>query len=341
MANTSFMQTTFLGGQWSPFARGRAEDPRYKTAMKVCFNGLPLEEGAWVRRPGTRHLAVTPGGNPARVLPFDFTETSPFLLEFSDDVLRLYQGLSLVLQDDLHDVLSITAGSPSVVQTAPPGWSTGTVVTFLPADADLASDYAVLRNRQFSITVSTDGTFTLADPVTGAAVNGVGWNPKAQVQVARVLVLSTPYSAGSWANVRVVQTLNENTLQPEVDLVYIIGGGQPVQQVAPVLLQGPHQVPGQFTPFTITQAPQTDGPYLDPVAGTQVGPAALSGAFQLTFSYVVWQIGSTYFAGDVATYSGINYVSLQSGNLGNEPDTTPTYWAPVVIGTAFSAQGAG
>jgi len=45
--NTNFTYSSFLGGEWSKFAQGRIELPSYKTAMNVCRNGVPMEEGAW------------------------------------------------------------------------------------------------------------------------------------------------------------------------------------------------------------------------------------------------------------------------------------------------------
>src|SRR5208282_2546671 len=40
-------------------------------------------------------------------------------------------------------------------------------------------------------------------------------------------------------------------------------------------------------------------------------------------------------------FSGVNYQSLQDNNIGNEPDTSPTFWlAGVSAGLPFSTSGA-
>jgi hypothetical protein len=52
MADASYDRSSFTGGEWSKLAQGRTERPDYVTALNVCFNGLPLESGAWTRRPG-------------------------------------------------------------------------------------------------------------------------------------------------------------------------------------------------------------------------------------------------------------------------------------------------
>lgn len=41
---------------------------------------------------------------------------------------------------------------------------------------------------------------------------------------------------------------------------------------------------------------------------------------------VAWAIGSTYNIGDAVTYNGLSYNSLILGNVGNQPDTSPSEW---------------
>ena len=56
----------------------------------------------------------------------------------------------------------------------------------------------------------------------------------------------------------------------------------------------------------------------------------------------------TYAQNDNATYNGVQYVSLQAANTGNEPDTSPTWWAnaygynlSVTVGSQFLQWGNG
>ncbi len=51
---------------------------------------------------------------------------------------------------------------------------------------------------------------------------------------------------------------------------------------------------------------------------------------QLTVSGVAaWLIGTTYALGDLVVDGGINYYSIQSGNLGNTPSSSPLFWYPL------------
>ena len=54
--------------------------------------------------------------------------------------------------------------------------------------------------------------------------------------------------------------------------------------------------------------------------------ALLSLFEQKSIVYSTWDIGITYAKGEKVLYSGTNYYSLQASNVGNTPDSAPTYW---------------
>jgi Ice-binding-like len=45
-----------------------------------------------------------------------------------------------------------------------------------------------------------------------------------------------------------------------------------------------------------------------------------------------WSSTTTYAAGSKISFAGITYISLQSGNVGNNPSTSPAFWATVNLG---------
>src|SRR5258708_11748299 len=178
MPNSSFVQSAFLGGEWSAFAQGRLELPAYKTAMNVCRNGLPMEEGAWVRRSGTRFAATTLNGVAGRIIPFAFEKAQPYMMEFTDGMVRMYgvatqtgvlatplpNDFRLVRTNDNQQVLSISTANPAVVQTGTAhGWLTGDQVQFLFASTVNAGFTPLLRARTFKITVTDSTHFSIAD----------------------------------------------------------------------------------------------------------------------------------------------------------------------------------
>ena len=72
MGTAEFVQTNFTGGEWSKTAQGRFDLPAYRTAMYASLNGLPLEQGAWTRRPGFLLGAQTNAGLPARAVEYAY-----------------------------------------------------------------------------------------------------------------------------------------------------------------------------------------------------------------------------------------------------------------------------
>ena len=55
---------------------------------------------------------------------------------------------------------------------------------------------------------------------------------------------------------------------------------------------------------------------------------------QVVLFYPAWAIGTTYAAGNGVTFNDVAYVSLTAGNVGNEPDISPTKWVATNVGNA-------
>ncbi len=94
MADGSYTQSSFLGGQWSPAAQGRIDSPDYKIALAECLNALPVEEGSWTRRGGTRlHGKVISNG---QIKEFELPNNQKMILEFTPGVLRFWVTASII-----------------------------------------------------------------------------------------------------------------------------------------------------------------------------------------------------------------------------------------------------
>src|SRR5882757_526912 len=120
MPGASYAQSSFLGGEWSPDAQGRFDDPAYEKAMNVCFNGYPTENGSWTRRSGTQYAGTTRNGAPGRVIAFDYSGSAPLIMEFTDGHLRLRNGPSLLRGSDSVSVTSISSATPALVSLSGP-----------------------------------------------------------------------------------------------------------------------------------------------------------------------------------------------------------------------------
>jgi hypothetical protein len=67
-----------------------------------------------------------------------------------------------------------------------------------------------------------------------------------------------------------------------------------------------------------------------PSTGLWAGPFYLGGSTTCGIGNIyagTYGSGTTYGLDNVVTYSGVKYISLQAGNVGNEPDISPAYWS--------------
>jgi hypothetical protein len=344
MADVSYTWNSFLGGEWSVYAQGRADLPQYKTAMSTCFNAYPVEEGAWVRRPGSAFLQVTNGGGVARVLPFFFSDPSPYIIEATSNTFRFYTGDNIVMDNDLTTISAITPNGTGFIFTTAGNvpWTTGTSIKFFLINPFNASDLASVQNRVFHVTVLSSTTFSCADAVTGQPLVGLSANELAGfsttavssvVSAASVLTFSTPYPSTSLAQLRAVTCIGAGV--QGFPLSFLLHPNFPPQSLQVVEFP----VPGQnFATFKLSnnqQLPFTDGPYLDPVAGAQF----IQSGNQFIFGYTAFSATTVYALNTIVTSAGIDYISLIDGNLNNTPASSPSDWAVVPPGSAIGPNG--
>jgi hypothetical protein len=112
MGNASFDISNFLGGEISQFAQGRFDKPDYRTSLNVCFNAFPVEIGSWTRRPGSAYAGHTRRGARGRTIAFDFAQSTPVTIEFTDGFVRFRSGSSLVTTNDAQIRLSFRPQPP-------------------------------------------------------------------------------------------------------------------------------------------------------------------------------------------------------------------------------------
>lgn len=309
MANATLVRSSFAGGQWSQLAQGRYHDPRYRTAMATCVNGLPLETEGWVRRPGFSLAIPTRSGAAGRVIRFDFEdETPPYTMVFTDGYVSFLSGLTPVTANDSVGVTSIASGIVTFAATV--SWSTGMRGYFsnIPGNP-------LIENRIFTLTILSGTTASLTDNLTGATFSGSG-TVAVGTLFNRILDLPTPYVGSSvWGMLRSVQT--ENT-------AFLLQGGVPPQ----ALLVVTEPTSSAFATFNLAPAIFNDGPYLDPPTnGAQFTPNQKTGVVQLTLNFPAWISTTAYAIGDIVTHSSTNYVSLVDQNVGNTPGASPSDWA--------------
>jgi len=325
MPNTSYAQTSFLGGEWSQSMQGRFDRPDYRTGMNRALNMMPIASGMAVRRPGTRYASHTKAGRAARAIKFDFQQADPYMMEFTDSNLRFFSGPNLVTTNDDKAVVSISTVNPAVVTTNPANtWTTGNTVIF----KNLGTGTPLLQNRQFTITVLSPTTFSLQDAITGANIDGATLGTLATTAtVGRVLELSTTITSGYLSSIRSVQEKTQS---------FLLNGALRPQ----VLSATPKTALTDYATFALAPSFFQDGPYLDPVgSGLMITPSAVNGIISAVPTYPTYSATKAYTVGDLATTGGVNYVSLQDANLNNNPPASPTFWQVSATPTPIGPNG--
>jgi hypothetical protein len=259
MARSAFLQSSFLGGEWSNSYNGRVDDQRYVTAMQTCLNIIPVEQGAACRRPGTANGAYTRAGVPAKIVSFPFDNDNPYNLEFTDGHLRLWSKQQLVTYVPL-EIQSINSASPSQVATVDPhGFSTGDQVIFFFSGA-ISTAQAALYHTVCSVQVINAYLFNILDGVT---LQPISVNISSSgMTVGKVVDFSTPYTGGSWSTIQCVF---------DDQSAIILCQGYPPYLLTAVIGTG---IVNSTYFFTYAPFQFYDGPYLDPDQSTTVTVSA-------------------------------------------------------------------
>lgn len=98
MPKVSPLQSTFIGGEYSPLIYGRVDSDRYKEGLAACVNYIPIIQGPITRRPGTKYVAqVRDSSKATRVVRFEFSTTQAYIIEFGDLYCRFYMNNGQIL----------------------------------------------------------------------------------------------------------------------------------------------------------------------------------------------------------------------------------------------------
>lgn len=266
MVDSSFLQTSFLGGEWSPFVQGHVDDPRYATGLNYCENYFPIDEGALVRRPGMFMTAwLTTAADNVRLIPYKYTEAVTYMLEFTAGETRVYANDTLATYDP-QTITSITDGTPEALFTiAAHGLADGDQLYVIPASGSTA--YA-LRNRIFIVDNATANTFTLVK--TGAQSGDLAFSEISGYTtgtIRQIVVLDNPYSDNQITSLHYAQDVGE--------LYVYHAAHEPLVHTRTAL----------DAIFTVADMSFLDGPYLEKNAtATTLTPSATTGSVTVTAS---------------------------------------------------------
>ena len=98
MPRTTLALTSFVSGEFSPKMDGRTDFDKYSSGAKTLENFLVHPQGAATRRVGTQFIAeVKSSAAKTRLIPFEFSTTQTYILEFGNTYIRFFKDKGQIL----------------------------------------------------------------------------------------------------------------------------------------------------------------------------------------------------------------------------------------------------
>ena len=286
MARVAAQLTNFTGGELSPRLDGRNDLTKYSTGCKTLENFIIYPHGAAARRSGTTFVAeVASSANKTRLIPFEFSTTQTYMLEFSNLKIRVYKDDGAVLEGD-KTITGITQANPAVVTASSHGYSNGDEVVISGV-----SGMTEVNGKRFLVADKTTNTFELQDK-DGVDINSTSFTAYASGGVSnKVFELATPYTTAQLFDLKFAQS---------ADVMYIT---HPSHEVEKLSRTG-------HTSWTLTDVDFTKGPMQDAnTTDTTLNPgqSAVGTGIALVASAVTGiNSGSGFLSTDVGRFVFLN-----------------------------------
>ena len=117
MPKAAVAQTGFTTGEVSPLCYGVFDNPRYKKGLEIGLNYIPTLQGPLTRRPGTKYLTnVKDSANPPVFIPFQFSASQNYILEFGDQYIRFFANNGQLITVGTSYQLFGTLGNSANIQ---------------------------------------------------------------------------------------------------------------------------------------------------------------------------------------------------------------------------------
>ena len=239
MARVAVELTNFTGGELSPRLDGRTDLTKYTSGCSTLENLVVYPHGSAARRPGSTFIAeVADSDNKTRLIPFEFSTTQTYMLEFSNLKMRVYKDSGSVLEGD-KTISAITKANPAVVTATSHGYSNGDEVLISGVGG-----MTEVNGKRFLVADKTTNTFELQDK-DGVDINSSSFTTYTSGGVSnKVFEIATPYTTAQLFDIKFAQS---------ADVMYIT---HPEHEVEKLSRTG-------HTAWTLTDVDFTGGPFMD------------------------------------------------------------------------------
>ena len=202
MARSAPAFSSFTAGEISPRLEGRTNIEKYQEGLSDLTNMVVMPHGGVTRRPGTEYLGeVKDSSVKTRIIPFQFKTADTYILEFGDQIMRVYRNDLQVLNGTDKSITAITQADPGVVTSASHGFSNGDEVY-----VDSIVGMTELNGRNYKIANSTTNTFSLQD-LFGNDIDTTNFTAYTSGGTAtEIYEIATPYGEDDLFDIRFAQS---------------------------------------------------------------------------------------------------------------------------------------
>jgi len=314
MPRTTASLNSFVSGEFSAKLDGRTDFEKYASGCKTLQNMLVHPQGAAARRVGTQFIAeVKTSSAKTRLIPFEFSTTQTYILEFGNTYIRMYKDKGQITEGDVT-ITAITKANPAVVTANGHGYVDGQniIITSVVGMTEV-------NGKTFKVAEKTTNTFELQN-VDGTDINSSAFTTYSSGGDAnRIYEIVSPYLTAELFELKFAQS---------ADVMYIT---HPNHEVMKLSRTG-------HTSWTLTEVVFTAGPFLPTnTTATTITPqqAAAATGKTLTLSAITGVNGGV---GWLATDVG-RIVKFNSGEAIITARTNATV-AVATITTAFTNDNA-
>jgi hypothetical protein len=239
MARVAVQLTNFTGGELSPRLDGRNDLAKYTSGCKTLQNMIVYPHGSAARRSGTSFVAeVENSAEKTRLIPFEFSTTQTYILEFGNEYIRFYKDGGAILEAN-KTITGITQADPGVVSITSHGFSNGDTIVISGVVG-----MTEVNGKRFKVANVNTNDFELQD-IDGVDVDTTSFTAYASGGIAnRVYQIVTTYLTADLFQIKYAQS---------ADVMYLC---HPEYSVKKLSRTG-------HTSWTITEVDFTNGPYLD------------------------------------------------------------------------------
>ena len=316
MSRVSTIKTNWTAGELSKDLFGRVDITKYQNGAETVENFIVQPHGGITRRPGTRFVKqVKTSSAKTRLIPFEFSTTQAYVIEFGNLYVRFYKDQGSILEATVA-ISAATRASPCVVTANSHGYSNGDeiYIASVVGMTELNGKYYKVKNKTTNTVELTDVDDTNIDSSGYTAYSSAG-------TTARVYTVTTTYETADLFDLQFAQS---------ADVLYIAHPSYTPRK----LTRTAH------TSWTISDITFTDGPYQDEnITTTTLTPSHASGSsrtitasattginggdgFQATdvgrlisvgHQAAEWATSTAYALGDVKRNSGNVYECIKAG----------------------------